>query len=484
MGRDSPPPPLPSIDESAAAELVANGQTAVDEFGAAVAQCKTNISSAASELTSAVLQSKEEVARTVHGLRGSIPTAADVTTAVSSMAVDARIVDRPWLFGLFMPAPCFPAERLTIGVFLRRARPVVSFLALGSCLLFGLGVALLCLTPLIAMLLPPALGLYYYVKLRSQPGGPAAPPPEPPPPLDWREDHEQFFATGPGAARRDAAARQVLASVQPYAASAFNEHVAQATGLAVYGCGILAAAHVGGLKALEAHGLRYEQLTTLAGVSAGSVVVAMLAIGCEAAELFDLIRSLPFGELSYPELGSLLRAGSATFQSVATLAAPSMFGGAAKAGEDALGPSNGPGINSGAKLAKMVREAIKAKCGDPDITLGQVHRTYGKRLVIIVSELDSGRERQLNPDKDPSLPLWVAVRMSMGVPGVMEPFRYTDSRGETHVYCDGGMTNDFPMNALPEGPGRLGLMVRPKEWVMYNWGKTEAVRRSGAQTPE
>ena len=29
-----------------------------------------------------------------------------------------------------------------------------------------------------------------------------------------------------------------------------------------------------------------------------------------------------------------------------------------------------------------------------------------------------------------------------------------------HVYCDGGMTNDFPMNALPEGPGRLGLMVR------------------------
>jgi len=45
--------------------------------------------------------------------------------------------------------------------------------------------------------------------------------------------------------------------------------------------------------------------------------------------------------------------------------------------------------------------------------------------------------------------------MSMGVPGIMEPLRY-----QGHVYCDGGMTNDFPMNALPEGPGRLGLMVR------------------------
>ena len=37
------------------------------------------------------------------------------------------------------------------------------------------------------------------------------------------------------------------------------------------------------------------------------------------------------------------------------------------------------------------------------------------------------------------------------------------------------MTNDFPMNALPEGPGRLGLMVRPKEWVMYNSGMGSAV---------
>ena len=99
--------------------------------------------------------------------------------------------------------------------------------------------------------------------------------------------------------------------------------------------------------------------------------------------------------------------------------------------------------------------------------------------MIVVTELTSGKERQLSPESHPDMPLRVAVRMSMGVPGLMEPMRY-----EGHLYCDGGMTNDFPMNALPEGPGRLGLMVRPKEWVMYNWGKTEAVRRSGAQTPE
>ena len=63
----------------------------------------------------------------------------------------------------------------------------------------------------------------------------------------------------------------------------------------------------------------------------------------------------------------------------------------------------------------------------------------------------------ISPISPVYLPYQVAVRMSMGVPGIMEPLRY-----QGHVYCDGGMTNDFPMNALPEGPGRLGLMVRAR----------------------
>lgn len=95
---------------------------------------------------------------------------------------------------------------------------------------------------------------------------------------------------------------------------------------------------------------------------------------------------------------------------------------------------------------------------------------YGKRLIILVTELDTGRERRLTPETDPDLPVRVAVRMSMGVPGLFEPFRY-----DHHVYCDGGMCNDFPLNALPEGNQRIGLMVRPKEWVLYNLGDLESI---------
>ena len=106
--------------------------------------------------------------------------------------------------------------------------------------------------------------------------------------------------------------------------------------------------------------------------------------------------------------------------------------------------------------------------------LSQVRREFGKRLVILVTELDTGRERQLTPESDADLPVRVAVRMSMGVPGLVEPYRY-----QNHLYVDGGMCNDFPLNALPDDGRRLGLMVRPREWVLYNIGPLDAMVQSG-----
>lgn len=44
--------------------------------------------------------------------------------------------------------------------------------------------------------------------------------------------------------------------------------------------------------------------------------------------------------------------------------------------------------------------------------------------MILACELDSGKERRFTPETDPELPVRVAVRMSMGVPGLMEPFKY------------------------------------------------------------
>ena len=97
-----------------------------------------------------------------------------------------------------------------------------------------------------------------------------------------------------------------------------------------------------------------------------------------------------------------------------------------------------------------------------------MRRRFGKRLVIIVSEVDTGRERRLTPEDDAALPVRVAVRMSVGGPGLMEPVRYRGKDGSSHVYIDGGMCNDFPVNALPDDGHRLALMMRPREWMAAN----------------
>merc|ERR1719428_2133370 len=99
--------------------------------------------------------------------------------------------------------------------------------------------------------------------------------------------------------------------------------------------------------------------------------------------------------------------------------------------------------------------------------MSEVKQRFGKRLVIVVAELDSGKERRLTPETDPDLPVKVAVRMSMGVPGMMEPFRYNG-----HCYVDGGIVNDFPVAALPADSTRLGLMVRNINWIGYNLGSS------------
>jgi predicted acylesterase/phospholipase RssA len=252
-------------------------------------------------------------------------------------------------------------------------------------------------------------------------------------------------------ARRAAEVEAILRGVDAPSAVAFNAHVVEASGLCIYGCANLAAAHVGALRALERHGLDYSSLETMAGVSAGSVVIAMLAVGYTAEELIPIIESLPFRQLARPELGSLLRAASSMLQRYFWSGGHEGDGGDDR--RDGFLRSlmrritrgNGPGLTSGVLFERTIGDSLLLKCGKPDITLLEVRRRFGKRLVIVVTELNSGKERHLTPETHPHMPVRVAVRMSMGVPGLMEPFRYGDN-----LYCDGAMTNDFPMHVLPK----------------------------------
>ena len=374
--------------------------------------------------------------------------------------------NRP-LLGLFVPSPSYPPVAVTFERFLTHGLPRLAFIVIFVSVVLTSIILLLSWlrsVTLLCIFLPPVLyGGYRQVKKTQK----ASEPCELLADEAWESNAKSYFDPScPGAVeRRTQVAEDIIASVDPDAATNFNAHVSKATALAIYGCGILAATHVGGLRALERHGLHYPKLKTIAGVSAGSVVAAMLAIGCDAEAIFKLIEELPFYKLALPELGSLVRVLGTTLQSWLEMIGPS-----AAAMVECLADGTGPGLNSGYILEEMIGGALKQNCGDADITLKAVHDRFGKRLVILACELDSGKERRFTPETDPELPVRVAVRMSMGVPGLMEPFKYGG-----HMYCDGGMCNDFPMNALPETETRIGLMVRPVDWIQHHSAGLDAV---------
>mmetsp|Transcript_32790 Transcript_32790/g.78427 ORF Transcript_32790/g.78427 Transcript_32790/m.78427 type:complete len:556 (+) Transcript_32790:45-1712(+) len=375
--------------------------------------------------------------------------------------------NRP-LLGLFIPAPSWPPVPVTLDRFLFIGVPRLAFLTV-SVTFFFIGVMLLLswlrATTALCIFGPPVLyGGFCQVKKRRREREPCQDVSD----EDWSEKCQTFWDPGcPGAMqRRRKVAEEILSSVDAKKSPEFNAHVQSTTALAIYGCGILAATHVGGLRALEEHGLQLSKLKTIAGVSAGAVVAAMLAVGCNAEQIFELVQNMEFYKIALPELGAIVRILGTLIQSVLDMT----LGSAAADVVECLAGGTGPGINSGTLLEEMIGDALKKHCGDADISMKAVQDRFGKRLVILACELDSGHERRFTPETDPDLPLRVAVRMSMGVPGLMEPLKY---RG--HMYCDGGMCNDFPMNALPEDEKRIGLMVRPVDWIQHHIPGLQAI---------
>eukprot|EP00316_Scyphosphaera_apsteinii_P011485 CAMPEP_0119305014 /NCGR_PEP_ID=MMETSP1333-20130426/6104_1 /TAXON_ID=418940 /ORGANISM="Scyphosphaera apsteinii, Strain RCC1455" /LENGTH=719 /DNA_ID=CAMNT_0007308011 /DNA_START=141 /DNA_END=2300 /DNA_ORIENTATION=+ len=451
-----------------------------------------------SEVTSVANDLRHEIAQNAAAFRDAVPTVCEVANTVKRAEVPTFITQSPLLFGLFVQPPQWPPARISVASFPRRMSMPLAFITVIGVLLLGASTLSILILPFFLPLLMLLVPLFVPVLLllrsrrkaaRAQADLRQKEAEAEASVADWREEPARYYSTNTkvSSERRRREAEDLIDAINGRAPwqqlSAFNSYILSATGLAVYGCGVVAATHVGGLRALERHGLNYEQLTTLAGVSAGAVVVAMLAVGCRAEELNQIIQGLDFTRLARPEIGSILRIAVDFLLSLGGgggggggQAALHLGGGGRSDGSDKppftiagllAERGHGPGVNSGSVLEQMIGEALRTRCGEAEITLAGVQRRFGKRLVLITTEMDTGKERRLTPEADPELPVRVAVRMSMGIPGVFEPLKY-----QGHVYCDGGLINDFPMNALPEG-GRLGLCVKQKEYYFYNMSPLE-----------
>jgi len=164
----------------------------------------------------------------------------------------------------------------------------------------------------------------------------------------------------------------------------------------------------------EAHGTWLGGLEALAGTSVGSLFACMLSVW-DPWQIWDYIRTTGFREIARDLFDQDLREAT-KHQS----------------------------LNSGKALRCMLRKGLRDMVGDPDMTLAGWYLHTGKRLVITVTNMDTGQAEFWCHRTMPTLEVWKALRASVSLPLLFPVFVV---RG--HRYSDGGVACNIPCHRFP-----------------------------------
>ncbi|XP_033762792.1 uncharacterized protein LOC117344229 isoform X2 [Pecten maximus] len=211
-------------------------------------------------------------------------------------------------------------------------------------------------------------------------------------------------------------------------------------------------AYCGAVRVLEEIGA-FSKIKRLSGASAGAMTAALLAVGYNSYEIEEFLSQ----DLSHYFL-------DASFGYFSLL--PNLV--------------RGYGWNPGNRIYEWFGTVIKKKTNDPDITFGELYRDkrFNKELCVVVTNLNHMSEEYCHPKTTPDMPIRLAVRMSMSIPGMFQATQYTVN-GETNLYVDGGVLCNYPVHCfdgwwLSMKPGDSFLQkLQPLEDLPQKLAKSE-----------
>jgi NTE family protein len=220
--------------------------------------------------------------------------------------------------------------------------------------------------------------------------------------------------------------------------------------LVLSGGGVLGLGHVGVVSVLEEQGITFKRI---AGTSAGSIVGALLAAGSTASQLHEVIAGLPYRR--FLDKDTLDRV-------------------------PVVGPALSVVLENGYAEGRYFHEWLTAQLEDLGVTTfadlritddpGADPRPEQQwRLTVMASDVTLGRLLRLPQDYaayglDPDDQLVAdAVRASISVPYLFEPFKLGHPDGES-LLVDGGLISNYPIDVFARTDGQ------PPRWP--TWGVT------------
>lgn len=190
------------------------------------------------------------------------------------------------------------------------------------------------------------------------------------------------------------------------------------------GGGVNATAHLGVLEVLEQKGT-LRHVKEWMGVSAGAFLAMSLAIGVSLAELTAFNLEFDFTLLTDPDT------------------APGWF--------------LNLGYDTGSKLSRVMDAFLREKGLPPTVTFGDLAAKGRKGLRVFAANINTGTLKEFSAQATPGYSVANAVRASMTIPYYYQPYKCPETG---HVYYDGGLISNYPIQYLTEEDARntLGIL--------------------------
>jgi len=169
--------------------------------------------------------------------------------------------------------------------------------------------------------------------------------------------------------------------------------------LILSGGGIHGISHLGAIHFLNEKNI-LDNITTYCGTSIGALLITMIVIGFTPIELFDFMVNLNLGALKNFSFMSLVY----------------KFG-----------------LDDGSRIEYVIKTLFKVKGIDENITFKQLFDKNNKKLIITAVCNNKFCVEYFSYETFPDMPIILAIRMSISVPGIFIPITYKDS-----IYTDGG----------------------------------------------
>nr|XP_034302818.1 uncharacterized protein LOC105331199 [Crassostrea gigas] len=182
------------------------------------------------------------------------------------------------------------------------------------------------------------------------------------------------------------------------------------------GGGIKGLSYLGAIKLLDEIGLR-KKIKRCAGTSIGSISALVAVLGFNDEEL---------DEISRKNLGSFLDVGkwSIIYNVFQYL-----------------------GWQNFTSFYDYIGTLVEKKLGNKDATFRDLYEKTGRELCVVVTNLTVLHEEYFHPKTTPNIPIRLAIRMSVAIPGLIQPVKCTVN-GQTGLYCDGAVIMNYPISCF------------------------------------